>query len=152
MILPKLSPELEYDIVASIINAVGRPVTLTYVSTRSVCPVCGGTNPFCSTCHGNPTVDVTIDRTVTGNVRWKDSDQKRYRPEGQFVDGDCIVNFMVDTVEDYQTLDILLKKIISVTVDGRVCVLKRWSFKGSPINRVYLILSQDTDIGGQRIG
>jgi hypothetical protein len=59
---------------------------------------------------------------------------------------------MVDTVEDYQTLDILLKKIISVTVDGRKCVLNSWAFKGSPINRVYLILSQDENSGGQRIG
>ena len=152
MNIPTLTPALEYEIISSIITAVGRSVTLTYVDTRAICPVCGGTNPFCPTCNGNPTIDTVATKTITANVRWKGSDRKIYRPEGQFMDGDCIVNFVLDTVETYEILDAVLKNIITVLVDNRVCVLENWYFKGSPINRVYLVLKQDMDVGGQRIG
>jgi len=152
MIIPKLSAQIEHDIVSSIIDAVGRSVILTYVSSRDVCSVCGGTNPFCTTCHGNPTVDVVKTKTVTANIKWRGSDQKLYRPEGQAVEGDCLINFMTDTVDDLDELDELLKQIITVKVDNRICVLDKWYFRGSPVNRVYLVLSQDSTIGGQRIG
>lgn len=152
MKLPTLDPTLEYDIVSSIINAVGRDVTLTYVETRSECPVCAGSDPFCPTCHGNPTVDVTQTKVVCANIIWKGSDRKLYRPEGQFVEGDCLIDFMVDVISAYESTDVFLKTVTTVTVDGRICVIDRWYYEGSPINRVSLVLSQDDNVGGQRIG
>lgn len=152
MVLPTLDPTLEFDIISSIINTVGRDVTITYLVTRTACVVCGGNDPFCSTCLGNPTVDTIATRTLKANIRWKGSDRKLYAPEGQFMDGDCIINFSIDAAERYDITDILLKKIISVTVDARECVMQNWYFKGSPINRCYLVLKQDSTVGGQRIG
>jgi hypothetical protein len=152
MNLPKLSPALEYDIISSIIDAVGQPVTLTYITERIVCTACGGNDPFCSVCHGNPTIDTIAEKIVQANIKWKGSDQKIYRPEGQFVEGDCLINFTVNGVDDYITTDALLKQVTSVTVDNRICTVTRWYFRGSPINRVYLVLVQDENIGGQRIG
>lgn len=152
MIVPTLTPAQEYEIISAIITAVGRTITLTYSATRAVCSVCGGNDPFCSTCHGNPTTDTTATRTVLANVKWKGSNKKLYFPEGQDPDGDCIVHILVDTPEAYDALDAILKKILTVTVDGRVCVLKYWTLRGSPVNRVNLVLVQQDDVGGQRIG
>lgn len=152
MIIPTLSPDVEYDIINSIIQAVGRDIIITYVDTRTVCPVCGGNDPFCPTCHGNPTVDATLTKTVKANIRWKGSDAKVYRPEGQFMDGDCLVNFVLDVPETYTQMDVILKKATAVTVDNRLCVIHNWYYKGSPINRVYLVLKQDESVGGQRVG
>jgi len=150
MNLPTLSPSLEYEIISSIINTVGRNIILTTVDSRTACPVCNGSDPFCPVCSGNGTIDTTTTRTVKANVRWKGSDAKLYRPEGQYMDGDCIVTFPVSAVGDMD--DDLLKSIISVQVDNRICVLQNWFFKGAPINRIYLVLKQDDDVGGQRIG
>jgi hypothetical protein len=150
MNLPTLDPSLEYDIVSSIINAVGRPITITTVETRTTCTLCDGNDPFCPQCLGNPTTDVTTEQSIVANIRWKGSDAKLYRPEGQFMEGDCIATIAADGPGDYN--DDMLKHIISVTVDGRKCVLQNWYFKGAPINRIYLILKQDSDVGGQRIG
>ncbi len=152
MTIKTLDPVQEYTIISDIINVVGRDIILTYVATRGACPVCNNTNPFCDTCHGNPTTDTTVNQTVLANVKWRSSNKKIYQPQGQDADGDCIVHFLVDSVEAYETTDTLLKKIISVTVDNRVCAVKYWYFRGSPINRVHLVLTQTEDVGGQRIG
>jgi len=152
MNLPTLSPSVELDIINSIIQTVGRTITLKYASVRVTCPVCAGNDPFCPTCSGNGTVDTTLTQDVVANIRWKGSDAKIYRPEGQFMDGDCLVNFTVDSPGMYADLDTLLKKVTTVIVDNRVCVVHNWYFKGSPINRVYLVLKQDESVGGQRIG
>jgi|SRR5688572_8959234 len=152
MNLPRLTPTQEYDIISAIIDAVGRNIVLTYVSARGPCSVCNNNDPFCATCLGNQTVDTVSTKTVKANIRWKSSDRKVYRANGQEVEGDCTAHFMPDSVEDFDDLDELLKKIISVTVDGRILALRRWYFKGSPVNRVYLVLVQDENVDGQRIG
>lgn len=152
MVIPTLTPTQEYDIISAIIVAVGRNITLTYSNARTLCSACGGTDPFCSTCHGSPTVDAVSTRTVLANIKWRGSDSKLYFPEGQDPDGDCVVNFLIDTQEMFEATDAILKKILTVTVDNRECVVKYWNYKGSPINRVYLILSVSADVGGQRIG
>lgn len=152
MTLPTLTPAAEYAIISDIITAVGRNITLTSVVTRTSCPVCNNTNPFCATCHGNSTTDITETITVLANIKWRSSNRKAYRPEGQDADGDCTVHFLIDSVEAYTITDALLKTIVSVTVDNRVCAVKYWYYKGSPINRVHLVLTQTEDVGGQRIG
>lgn len=152
MTLPVLTPAREYQIISDIIHAVGRNITLTCVTTRTNCPVCNNTNPFCTTCHGNPTFDITETHTVLANVKWRSSNKKIYRPEGQDADGDCIVHFLIDSAEAYEVTDALLKTVTSVTVDRRVCALKHWYYKGAPINRAVLVLVQTEDTTGQRIG
>lgn len=150
MNIPTLSPALELDIITSIINAVGRDVILTSVQSRGLCPVCSGNDPFCPVCGGNATSDTTANTTVRANIVWKGSDAKLYRPEGQFVEGDCLIDFVLIT--SFTITDALLKRALSVTVDERICTIKRWYYEGSPINRVTLVLTQDDDLGGQRIG
>lgn len=152
MNLPKLNPVMELAIISAIINAVGRSIILTYVDQRTRCIICSGNDPFCPTCHGNPTTDIVATQTVIANIVWKGSDQKVYRPEGQTMEGDCLVDFVISSVGNYTQTDILLKQVTTVTVDNRICVIKRWYYDGSPINRVTLVLQQDDDIGGQRIG
>lgn len=152
VVIPKLSDDLEIDIVHSIINATGRDVIITYVISRGVCPICGGTNPFCPTCSGSPTVDITGTTTFTGRVKWAGSDRKRYEPVGQIVEGDCLVTLPTTTSGDVLSTGLLLEKAVNVTVDSRVCVIDKWYFRGNPINRVYLVLNEDDKIGVQRVG
>jgi hypothetical protein len=151
VIIPKLNPTLEHDIVSGIIDAVGRPITITTVSSRSLCPVCSGNDPFCTTCYGNKTVDVVGTTTLTASVIWKGTDRKLYTPAGQFIEGDCQVMFSVP-LENYESYDTMMKQAISITVDGRVCVIDNWVFGGSPINRILATLSVDNSTSGQRIG
>lgn len=149
--IPKLSDDLEKDIVHSILSVTSRPVTITYVQTRDTCPVCGGTDPFCSTCNGNPTVDVEVTETIQAKIKWAGSDQKKYTPTGQYPEGDCLVT--IPTTEDGNIMptESWLEKILYVTIDGRRCVVDKWYFRGNPINRVYLVVNQDTN-SRQRIG
>lgn len=151
MIIPKLSPTLESEIITGIIGAVGRTITIIYVTSRDPCPVCSGNDPFCAQCGGNRTNDTVTTRDIVASVKWKDTDSKRYTAVGQFIDGDCVVKFPVP-LEDYGSIDALLKSALSITVDGRVCVIDYWSFGGSPINRVSVVLNVDASTSGQRIG
>ncbi len=151
MVIPKLSPTVEHDIIDSIIDAVGRTITLRHVSSRGVCSVCQGTDPFCPTCHGNPTVDVEATTDLTASVKWKGTDDIIRLPTGQYIDGDCVIKFAVP-LNHFEQYDELLKSTVSIAVDGRSCVIDSWSFGGSPINRISVILKVDDSTSGQRIG
>lgn len=149
--VPKLDAQLEHDIISGIIDAVGRSIIVRYKTARVVCPVCGGNDPFCATCGGNPTTDTVATLTITANIEWRGTDKKIYAPVGQFIEGDCQVDFVVP-YNSYETYDMLLKDTLSITVDGRVCVIDKWVFGGSPINRVTVVLNVDDSTAGQRIG
>lgn len=151
VVIPKLSATLEHDIINSIIDAVGRTIVITYVSSRGVCPVCAGNDPFCSTCGGNTTTDTEATLSLTASVKWKDTDNIIRTPTGQYMEGDCLVRFTVP-LEHFETYDAIMRNAVSITVDNRVCIIDSWSFGGSPINRIIATLNVDESTTGQRIG
>lgn len=150
--IPKLDDSLEADIVRSIIAATGRDITIVYSSGRIPCPVCAGTNPFCTTCEGNPTVDMTASGTFTARVNWSGVEKKIYEPTGQSPEGDCVVTIAATASGELSATRYIVEKALHAIVDARRCIIDRWYFKGSPINRIYLVLKEDDKIGVQRIG
>lgn len=143
-----LEPALQSEVVSGILNVTGRDVVFTYTVSSGPCPVCGGGDPFCPTCHGEPAVEVMATKTLTAAVRWKWADMKMYTPLGQFVQGDCVLVIYSPA----QELDDLLFRTRSVTVDSRSCVVDSWYYRGAPINRVYVVLKEDESLTGHRVG
>lgn len=141
--------QTKFDIVDGIIDTVGREITLNYVDGTVLCVTCSGGDPFCLVCSGLANIETLGSETVTARVQWGPSEKKIYTPVGQYVEGDCKITFSVTNKED---TDLLLRKTRTVTVDGRSCVIDKWYYKGQPINRVYLILNEDEDLEGYRIG
>lgn len=147
MKLAKPDGILVADTIASIIATTGREVTLQLLGALVPCVDCAGSDPFCTTCQGNPLVPLGAPPlVVTGVVRWKTMERRRYRPEGQYPDGDCtvVVAYQVD-------LEATLRQVVRVEVDGRSCVLDSWRLQGSPVNRILLVLREDEDTGGTRV-
>lgn len=143
------SDQTKFDIVDGIINAMARAISLNYIESVGPCPTCSGGDPFCLVCSGLANIEILGSETILASVRWGPSEKKIYTPVGQYVEGDCKVIFSVTDKED---TDILLKKTRNITVDGRSCVVDKWYYKGQPINRVYVILNEDQDLEGYRIG
>lgn len=139
------NPEQIRSVVGGIIDAVGTSVVLTYVSNSVLCPTCGGNDPFCPTCEGNVYIRSELTYTQTGTVRWKSFEKKIYRPEGQYMEGDCTVTFL-----NVPQLVAILPNVTSVLVDGRKCVVDKWNLQGIDNSRIYLILKEDTNSG--RVG
>lgn len=136
-----------FAVVSGIINETGRSVTFHASSGYVTCPVCGGADPFCPTCGGKKKIEQLYTRDQIASVRWKPSEDKRYRPTGQTVEGDChIIVVFDDTIED------VLRNCSYVDVDERRCIVDKWYRKGSPINRVHIILVEDEDLSGPRKG
>lgn len=137
-------PDVDFigEVVADIITALGRTVTIYYVISHDTCPVCGGIDPFCSTCHGNPYVEVEAALDVTATVKWKLGklpESKRYKPEGQYLEGDC--QLVIEYNELYPPI---LDKCRKIVVDNRDCILRGYYFRGEPeANRIYLIVDED---------
>jgi len=129
-------------VVGDIIDTVGSNVLITYVSDSILCPTCGGNDPFCPTCEGNVYVRSELTYTQKGTVKWKSLEKKIYRPEGQYMEGDCTVTFL-----NVPQLEAILPKIISVLVDGRKCVIDKWNLQGISNSRIYLVLKEDTNSG-----
>lgn len=143
------SNQFKFDVVDSIIGAVSRPITLIYVDHTGLCITCSGIDPFCITCSGNQIVEYETQIEKDAAIRWGPSEKKIYTPNGQYVEGDCKVIYSIEDLEDN---DILLRSVKKVIVDKRTCILDKWYYKGSPINRCYLILNEDKMDEGHRIG
>jgi hypothetical protein len=130
------------QIVSDILDITGRSVLFHYVLSHSVCPVCAGADPFCLTCQGNPFVEVLGTYEATAAVKWKIGqlpERKRYRPEGQYLDGDCQL-----TIAYSEDLIPVLDATRKVVLDNRDCTIKSYYFRGEPaVNRVYVILNED---------
>lgn len=146
MIIVKPSAIAIQDTVTSIIEAVGKPIVLRQEGVRTLCPTCAGQDPFCATCEGRTYIYSTTDISVIGSVKWKSLEKKRYRPEGQYVDGDCTV-----TIPYTEELEAIMYNVQQVIVDNRRCVIDRWNLQGSPTNRIYLILMEDESLIGTRV-
>lgn len=138
-------PALIAQGVKEIIEAVGQPISIEYVSSIDICPTCAGTDPFCPTCAGNRTVDTIATLDLVGTVKWKQSllpESKKYRPEGQYLQGDCLVIVAYDADS---TLPSVLDRARRILVSGRYCIMKGYYFRGSPsLNRIYLVLNEDS--------
>lgn len=148
IILSGPTDQTKFDIIDSIIQATGRIVSFTLV-TLSLCPVCGGTDPFCVTCNGQALIDTPSTITKTASVRWGKSEKKIYQPQGQDIEGDCLIVF---STEDIVATDHMLQQTRTILVDNRVCVIDKWYYKGQPINRCYVVLNEDKNVNGNRIG
>ena len=145
-----IDPEVQKEVVHGIIDTVGRDVVFTRVISTGICPTCSGNNPFCVTCSGEPNIEYTENTTITGSVKWGTAENKIYMAEGQYVEGDCLVTIKVDDGIAITT-DHFLQRVKDVIVDNRKCILDKWYFKGSPINRCYVVLREDENLSGQRI-
>jgi hypothetical protein len=148
IILTGPTNQTKFDIIDSIIQATGRIVSFV-LATLTLCPVCGGTNPFCTTCNGQTFIDTTNTITKTASVRWGKSEKKIYQPQGQDIEGDCLIVFSTEDTED---TDHMMQQTRSILIDNRVCVIDKWYYKGQPINRCYVVLNEDKNLSGNRIG
>lgn len=135
------------SVVSGIINAVGREVTFHASSGLVTCPTCGGNDPFCATCSGHAKVDQPYDYTAIASVRWKESERKVYKPQGQAVDGDCVIVLSYDP-----NLETVLRQTRTVVVDNRSCVIQSYKRAGYTVNRYYVVLNEDESYDGYRIG
>ncbi len=130
------------EIIADIIDALGRTVTFYYITSTTACPVCSGLDPFCPTCHGNPYVETEASVDITATVKWKLGklpESKRYKPEGQYLEGDCQI-----VIEYDPSYEAILDACRRVVVDGRECVIRGYYYRGEPErNRIYVILDED---------
>jgi hypothetical protein len=138
---------IKAEVVHGIIRTTGRSITIVASSGLLPCPTCSGTNAFCGTCQGNPTVDALYTTATIAGVRWKDGEVRTYRPQAQTISGDCqLVLILEDTTEK------ALRQSRYVLVDNRRCVVDGWHFEGSPPNRVLVNLNEDEDLTGHRAG
>jgi hypothetical protein len=145
MNLPKLTSAVEYDIVSSIIAVNSREVIFRRVNGYIDCPACAGNDPFCGTCGGEGRIDSEQSVTMSGTVRWKSGEDKIYLPNGQYIEGDCLVVIASSGSDD------LLSRVRYVQVDDRQCIVDRWYYKGTPRNRVYIVLKEDEALAHNRI-
>lgn len=155
-IIPPLpSSEVRAAIVEGIIEATAREIVVVTKSTAIACIVCEGNDPFCGTCSGTGITRVNRSIPLLGTVKWIGSNNKKYRPEGQYVEGDVTVTVSyADTVsvDVYSSLIDMLNYTDHVIVDGKRCVLDKFHVGGNPPNRMYLVLKEDATISGHRIG
>jgi len=140
--------KIQQEVIAGIIDAVGRPVLLTLQASQEICPTCGDdVDPFCPTCNGNGVIRVETTMVYNAEIRWAISDTKLYTPMGQAVDGDCSIIIATNTI-----IDDILNKIVTVKVDNRICSVKNWAYSGlSEITHVYLNLIEIENTGGYRV-
>jgi hypothetical protein len=137
----------KFAVVSGILTATGRSVTFTASSGLIACPACGSDDPFCPECQGHGKIDQLYTHEAIASVRWRTSDKKMYRPQGQEVEGDlAIVVLLQGNIEE------VIRQTRFVTVDDRQCVVDGWHREGAPPNRIYIALNEDTDLGGTRIG
>lgn len=137
----------KFAVVSGILTATGRTVTFTASSGLVPCIACGGNDPFCSVCQGQGKIDQLYTHAVIASVRWRTSDKRLYRPQGQEIAGDCtIVVLLTDTIED------VIRQTRHVVVDERQCIVDGWHREGAPPNRIYITLTEDEDLGGTRVG
>jgi hypothetical protein len=141
------SDEDKAQAVHEIIRATGRNIQFIATSGLVACPVCAGTDPFCSTCNGNPTVDLEYTHERIASVRWRPSERRTYRPQAQSVEGDCQVVVIFDG-----DVEPIIRQTRYVIVDDRKCVIDSWYRKGAPPNRLHILLKEDVDLGGHRVG
>jgi len=147
MIIQTISDQLKQEIVHDIIEATGSTVTFVASSGLVLCTACAGVDPFCTTCSGNVMIDQVYTADRTASIRWKAADQKRYRPEGQYYDGDCLIVIAYD-----DQLETVIRQSRFVLVDNRQCTINNYFRKGSPINRFTIVLREDEAVDGHRIG
>lgn len=143
--------QTKFDIVNSIIQAVARPVDFVQVIGTSICTTCSGLDPFCLTCSGEPNIEITQITTIQSSIKWGPSEDKIYTPNGQYVEGDCVIIFPINVSGDIVDSDHLLQSTKKVIVNNRSCIIDTWYYRGSPINRVYVILREDENLNGTRI-
>lgn len=140
-------PAVIGQIVGDIIEALSRSVTFHYVTSRELCPVCNGQDPYCGTCHGNPYVETLGTQDVQATVKWKLGklpESKRYRPEGQYLEGDCQLVIAYD-----DSLPPIIDAARKVVIDGRDCVIRGYYFRGEPeVNRIYVLVDEDVRSDG----
>lgn len=142
----KPDPVFVQTVVSGIIDANGTSVTLETEPERVICPTCSGTDPFCPACEGSKFITTTIPLTVTGTVKWKTLEKKKYRPEGQYMEGIGTV-----TIAYTEQLEQHMYKTRYAIVDGRRCTIDSWNLKGAPINRIYIVLKEVESLYGVRV-
>lgn len=147
--IQSVSKELGYAIVSGIVNDRGRDVIFNVSLGLQTCPTCAGTDPFCPTCDGNQRIHVEEQVAVKALIRWAGEGQRKYRPEGQYLEGDCTL-VTIYTERDvnsagilYSGSEFLMRRARSVLVDDRKMVIEKYMRAGKPLNRVYFICNED---------
>lgn len=146
MKIPNPSDTFKQAVVSKIIEATQTDIILHVESDPILCPVCSGTDAFCATCGGNQYIVTITDVETFGTVLWKNMEQRRYNPLGITMEGDANADLIYTEELEEQLLHTKY-----VTTNGRKCSIKSWVFGGAPINRVKLILLEDSPITGMRV-
>lgn len=141
------SDTFKSELVDGIVDKMGRMVTLVAAKEVSKVTDFSDDDPFLSESKGHPTLEKYKGIEYKALVRWKTSNKKMYRPEGQYMEGDCELVFVY--TED---LNLLLQRIRYIVVDNKQCLIDKYFSKGSPLNRIYVILKEEKSLLGHRLG
>jgi len=141
------SEEFKSGLVDGIVQEMGRLVTLVVAKEVTKVVDFSDDDPFLSESQGHPTLEKYKGVEYKALVRWKTSNKKLYRPEGQYTEGDCELVFVYQ-----QDLYLLLQRTRYVVVDNKQCLIDKYFSKGSPLNRIYVILKEEKSLLGNRLG
>lgn len=141
--------ELVAAVVAAIINETGSPIQLVVSLGLQLCTTCGGLDPFCPTCAGNKYTHIEETITKIGLVRWKKEDKRKYRPEGQYLEGDCVVAFIYEDADTTQSgtafmgTEYIARRTKYVLLDDKRLVVDSYYRQGKQTNRVYFVCNEE---------
>lgn len=146
-------PEQEVrDVLSGILTAVGRSFILNMKSSGIACPLCSAsgyldpitnssTNSFCPSCYGLYYLNTISGISISGHIRWTNSETPRWYPGGIIPDGDCIITVAYsDEIRSY------IERSKNFVVDDRILSLKGYTLKGAKIpNRIIITLKEESD-------
>lgn len=146
-------PESEVkDVLSGILTVVGRSFTINVKQTGIPCPLClaGGyldpvtntsTNSFCSICYGAYYINNISAISMSGHVRWINSEIPRWQSGGIIPDGDCKI-----TVAFTDEIRANIENADTFEVDNKILSLKSYTIKGakSP-NRIIITLKEESN-------
>ena len=134
------------QVIESIIDSIGRPVTF-WTSSLSGCSASGcgldpitntSINSFCPVCSGDYWIPAWSGYDIKAHITWKFSDQDDYQTGGNVFLGDGIVKIMYSG----PYMDII-DRTEYMGVDGKQADIKRVTLLGVPsINRIVLDFKQ----------
>lgn len=131
--------------VEAIINQIARDVTFYIVDTLSGCSLCSldpisntSTDSFCPLCSGEYWIPTYSGATMSGYVKWGQSEHKDWETGGKIDNGDCII-----TVLHTAERESIIYSSEYVIVDDREMNFKDIILRGVPqINRILVVLKE----------
>ena len=138
------------DVLSGILTAVGREFQIIFKSSGTPCSIClssgyydpvtdSSINSFCPSCYGLYYINASSGISISGHIRWINSETSRWYPGGQIPDGDCII-----TVAYSNEIRSYLERSKYFIVDDKNLSLKGYTPKGAKVpNRIIITLVQE---------